>query len=91
MRLGPDAYTVGADGRVTVSFPLPAKGYGCVLVTANSSTAGTPLGGFMARVGAMAAAGPLSSYDPTVHMLQCVHPSGGGARAVSSLAVYPRR
>ena len=41
-----------------------------MLVTANSSAVGTRLGGFLARMAAMAKEGPLKGFDPAIYMLQ---------------------
>jgi hypothetical protein len=47
------AYIVGDNGTISVAFPVDKRGYGCILLTTNSTstgtgtgTGGTPLGGF---------------------------------------------
>lgn len=55
----------------TVSFTMPANGYGCVVRSANSSTAGSgAFATFLARMRELYAVGPVASLDDNFHPLQ---------------------
>ena len=65
-----DTYTVDKDGSVTLSFAIESEGFGCVLLTANATTAGTRLADFLSTMAAMTRTGPLKSFDPIIRKLQ---------------------